>query len=58
MIDQRSLHHMYQAWCQGQEDPTRDWSYFVDHAAKWNNTTGDKIIQVLQSTYWFKMPKN
>ena len=56
MIDARTLHHMYQAWCQGQEDPERDWSYFVEHAAKWTGATGDQIMQVLQTTYWFKKP--
>jgi hypothetical protein len=52
-----TLHHMYQAWCQEQEDPERDWSYFVELAAKWNNTTGDQVMKVLQTTYWFKMRK-
>jgi hypothetical protein len=58
MIDKNSLHHMYQAWCQGQDDPARDWSYFVEWAAKWNNTTSDKIIRVLQTTHWFTTPNN
>jgi hypothetical protein len=52
-----TLHHMYQAWCQEQEDPERDWSHFVEWAAKWNNTTGDHVMRVLQTTYWFKMRK-
>ena len=47
---------MYQAWCQGQDDPVRDWSHFVEWAAKWNNTTGDQIMKVLQTTYWFDKP--
>ena len=58
MISEQQLHHMYQSWCQGQDDPDRDWSYFVEWAAKWNNTTGDQIMKVLQGTYWFKIPKN
>lgn len=56
MIDARTLHHMYQAWCQGQDDPERDWSHFVEWAAKWNGTTGDQVMKVLQTTYWFKKP--
>lgn len=56
MISESQLRHMYQSWCQGQEDPDRDWSYFVESAARWCNTNGDEIIKVLQTTYWFKMP--
>ena len=56
MIDARTLHHMYQAWCQDQENPERDWSYFVEHASKWTGASGDQIMQVLQTTYWFKKP--
>jgi hypothetical protein len=55
-MDSRSLQHMYQAWAQGQEDATRDWVNFVEWAAKWNNTTGDNIMRILQTTYWFKKP--
>lgn len=57
MMDARSLHQMYQAWCQGQEDYIRDWSYFVEWAAKWNETTADRVMQILQTTYWFKKPE-
>jgi hypothetical protein len=57
MISEHQLHHMYQAWLQGQEDPERDWSYFVESAAHWCNTTGDEVIKVLQTTYWFKKPE-
>lgn len=53
-MDARTLHHMYQAWCQGQEDPERDWSYFVEMVARMYNTTGDRVMQILQTTYWFK----
>lgn len=57
MMDARSLEHMYQAWCQGQEDATRDWVAFVECAAKWNNTTADNVMRILQTTYWFQKPK-
>ena len=48
---------MYQSWCQGIDDPARDWSFFVEWAAKLNGTTGDEIMRVLQTTYWFKKPE-
>jgi len=58
MISEKHLYHMYQSWCQGQEDPARDWSYFVEAAARWNDTSGDKIMQILQRTHWFKVHQN
>lgn len=57
MISEQQLHHMYQSWIQGQEDPVRDWSYFVESAARWCNTSGDEIIKVLQTTHWFDKPE-
>ena len=57
MISEQQLHHMYQSWIQGQEDPVRDWSYFVESAARWCNTSGDEIIKVLQTTHWFTKPE-
>jgi hypothetical protein len=56
-MDSRHLHHMYQAWASGQEDAERDWYHFVEWAARLNNTTGDAVMRVLQTTYWFKKPK-
>ena len=53
-MDSRQLQHMYQAWMQGQEDYVRDWVHFVEWAARMNNTTGDVVMKVLQTTYWFK----
>jgi hypothetical protein len=53
-MNERDLHHMYQAWMQGNEHHVRDWADFVEWAAKWHNTTGDAIMRVLQRTYWFK----
>jgi hypothetical protein len=55
-MDERHLHHMYQAWCQGQEDPCRDWSYFVEWVSRLSGVSGDRIMQILQTTYWFKRP--
>jgi hypothetical protein len=48
---------MYQAWMQGNEHYVRDWLAFVDWAAHLNNTTNDRVIQVLQTTNWFKKPQ-
>jgi hypothetical protein len=53
-MDQRTLHHMYQAWMQGNEHYIRDWYSFVEWAAHLNNTTGDAIVKELQKCYWFK----
>lgn len=48
------LQHIYQAWQQGNDHYERDWSYFVEYAAKKLNMSGDKVMQVLQRCYWFK----
>jgi hypothetical protein len=56
-MDAYTLHHQYQAWSQGLDDPERDWSYFVEWAAKMNNTSQDNVMRVLQTTYWFKKPE-
>ena len=45
---------MYQAWMQGNQNYVRDWSNFVEWAAKWNNTTGDVIMRELQKYSWFE----
>ncbi len=52
-MNEHQLRHMYQAWQQGNENYVRDWSFFVDYAAKRLNTTGDKVMAVLQRCYWF-----
>lgn len=57
MIDARTLHHMYQAWCQGQDDPVRDWSHFIEWSAMMTGASGDQVMKVLQTTYWFKKPE-
>ena len=54
MMNSAELHKMYQAWQQGNAQYVRDWALFVEHAAKWNNTTGDVVIRELQKCYWFK----
>jgi hypothetical protein len=53
-MNERELHHMYQAWLQGNENYVRDWAKFVEWAAQWHKTTGDEVMRVLQKTYWFK----
>ena len=52
------LQHMYQAWCQGQENYVRDWCNFVEFAAKHYGTTADQVMRLLQTTYWFKRPED
>lgn len=56
MLDSE-LHRMYQAWQQGNEHYVRDWALFVEHAARWNQTSGDAIMRQLQKCYWFKWKK-
>jgi hypothetical protein len=53
-MDGRQLHHMYQAWMQGNENYIRDWAKFVEWAAHWNSTTGDVVMRELQKHEWFK----
>lgn len=48
------LHRMYQAWQQGNDNYVRDWHNFVEWAAKWNNTTNEKILQDIEKCRWFK----
>ncbi len=55
-MNEYTLHHQYQAWCQGLENPERDWSYFVEWAAKMNGAEQDDVMRILQRTYWFKRP--
>jgi hypothetical protein len=57
-MNERQLFQMYQSWQQGQEDYIRDWCDFVEWAAKWNQTTGDHVMRILQTTYWFKQPED
>jgi hypothetical protein len=52
-----NLHHMYQAWQQGNDNYVRDWVEFVEFAARQNNTTTDAIIRELQKHYWFTKPE-
>lgn len=53
-MNETQLHHMYQAWQQGNEHYIRDWSFFVEFASKKLNTSGDRVMQVLQRCHWFK----
>lgn len=54
-MTEQQLHHMYQAWQQGNERYARDWAYFIEYAAKRLGTSGDTIMRVLQKCYWFEM---
>ena len=54
MINPSELQKMYQAWQQGNEHYAKDWYYFVEWAARHNNTNGDVIMRELQKHYWFK----
>jgi len=54
MINASELHKMYQAWQQGNEHYAKDWSYFVEWAARIMGTSGDVVLRELQKHYWFK----
>lgn len=56
-MTESQLQHIYQAWQQDNDNYKRDWSYFVEYAARHLNTTGDKVMQVLQRCYWFDYQK-
>jgi hypothetical protein len=58
MMNEQQLYQMYQAWQQDQENYVRDWCDFVEWAAKWNRTTGDQVMKILQTTYWFERPED
>ena len=58
MISEYQLQHMHQAWQQGNENTHSDYSYFVEYAARQLNTSGDKIVQVLQRCHWFSFPSD
>lgn len=54
-MTEQQLHHMYQAWQQGNEHYRKDWSYFIEYAAKRLNTQADNIMRIVQKCYWFEM---
>ena len=54
-MTQQQLHHMYQAWQQGNEHYARDWAYFIEYAAKRLDTSGDNIMRILQKCHWFEI---
>lgn len=49
------LHHMYQAWQQGNEDYMYRYMDFAKFAAGHNNMTVDAMLWELQKYHWFKM---
>lgn len=53
-MSESQLHHIYQAWQQGNEHYERDWSYFVEYAAKTLDKPAVDVMRVLQRCYWFK----
>lgn len=52
-MHERELHHMYQAWQQGNIDYITNWSKFVEFAAKQTNLRTNEVMCVLQKTHWF-----
>ena len=50
---ERQLQHIYQAWQQGNEDYKKNWSYFVEYAARELNIPGDQVMQILMRCDWF-----
>lgn len=54
MMFESELHHMYQAWQQGQDNYVLDWKRFVEWAAAWNRTSTDQMLTVLKQYSWFK----
>jgi len=51
---EQHLHHMYQAWQQGNEDYMYRYMDFAKFAAGHNNMTVDAMILELQKYHWFK----
>jgi hypothetical protein len=54
MMNGNELQKVYQAWQQGNEHYVKDWVYFVEWAARLNNTTADVVLRELQKHYWFE----
>lgn len=50
------LHHMYQAWQQGNDDYIKRYMDFAEFAAGHNNMTTDAMLGQLQTYSWFKIP--
>ena len=48
------LQKMYQAWMQDNENYIRDWYNFVEWAARWNNTSAERVLSQLNTCRWFK----
>jgi hypothetical protein len=49
----RELQHMYQQWCQGNEDYNFRWLDFVEMAARYFKQPESEVIRELQKHYWF-----
>jgi len=50
---QRELQHMYQQWCQGNDDYEFRWVDFVEMAARYFRLPESEILRELQKHYWF-----
>jgi hypothetical protein len=53
---EKHLHHMYQAWRQGNEDYLYRYMDFAEFVASQHNICVDAAIGELQKYYWFKYP--
>ena len=54
MIDKRFLEIMYQQWIQGNDYYSNQWMDFAEIAARYNQTTVEEILKILETCRWFK----
>jgi len=54
---ERSLHHMYQQWQQGNDNYIERYMDFVSMVARIFNYTTEEVLVLLENTSWFKRPK-
>ena len=52
---EKHLHHMYQQWCQGNEDYMYRYMDFAKFAAGHNHMNVDAMLNELQKYSWFKV---
>lgn len=53
-MQHQSLHHMYQAWLQGNETYVIDYKNFITYAATMNNMSYDDMFILLRTYRWFQ----
>ena len=54
---ERSLHHMYQQWQQGNEKYIERYMDFVRLVTKIFNYSDEEVLTILEKTTWFKKPR-